>query len=60
MSAFDLASFIANNKEDEAQKIIHNAMKEFDNLAISFSGAEDVVLIDMAIKSQQKRTCVLS
>ena len=53
MSAFDLASFIANNKEDEAQKIIHNAMKAFDNIAISFSGAEDVVLIDMAVKANK-------
>lgn len=53
MPAFDLASFIANNKEDEAQKILHNAMKEFDNIAISFSGAEDVVLIDMAIKAKK-------
>ena len=53
MPTFDLASFIANNKEDEAQKILHNALKEFDNIAISFSGAEDVVLIDMAVKAKK-------
>jgi len=53
MSTFDLASFVANNVADEAQKIIHNAMKEFDNIAISFSGAEDVVLIDMAVKANK-------
>ena len=28
-------------------------MKEFDNIAISFSGAEDVVLIDMAVKAKK-------
>ncbi len=30
------------------QKIIKHALKEFENIAISFSGAEDVVLIEMA------------
>ncbi|MGA7952757.1 MAG: phosphoadenylyl-sulfate reductase [Gloeobacterales cyanobacterium] len=30
------------------QKILERALSLFDNLAISFSGAEDVVLIDMA------------
>lgn len=30
------------------RKIIRHALAEFDNIAISFSGAEDVVLIDMA------------
>ncbi|MGR0277564.1 phosphoadenylyl-sulfate reductase [Marinomonas dokdonensis] len=53
MSSFDLAAFIESNKADEAQKIIHNALKHFDNIAISFSGAEDVVLIDMAIKAKK-------
>jgi len=53
MSTFDLASFIASNNEDQAQKILHNALKAFDNIAISFSGAEDVVLIDMAVKAKK-------
>lgn len=30
------------------RKILKHALNEFDNIAISFSGAEDVVLIDMA------------
>ena len=30
--------------------IIRLALENFDNIAISFSGAEDVVLIDMATK----------
>ena len=32
------------------QEIIRYALESFDNIAISFSGAEDVVLIDMAAK----------
>ncbi|MAF17412.1 MAG: phosphoadenylyl-sulfate reductase [Marinomonas sp.] len=53
MSNFDLDAFVARHKADEAQKIIHSALKEFDNIAISFSGAEDVVLIDMAVKAKK-------
>lgn len=34
------------------QDIIKLALSSFENVAISFSGAEDVVLIDMAIKSK--------
>lgn len=33
------------------QDIIKLALNSFDNIAISFSGAEDVVLIDMAVKT---------
>jgi len=29
--------------------ILRKALESFDNIAISFSGAEDVVLIDMAL-----------
>lgn len=32
------------------QKILRYALKNFDSIALSFSGAEDVVLIDMAVK----------
>lgn len=32
------------------QQILAHALAQFDNIAISFSGAEDVVLVDMAIK----------
>ncbi|MBR7888983.1 phosphoadenylyl-sulfate reductase [Marinomonas sp. A79] len=53
MSAFDLTSFIAHHQEDAAQKILHSAMSAFDNIAVSFSGAEDVVLIDMAVKANK-------
>jgi len=53
MTPFDLDTFTQANTDDAAQKIIHNALKEFDNIAISFSGAEDVVLIDMAVKAKK-------
>jgi len=41
------------NKELESKKpqdVLAYALKEFSNIAISFSGAEDVVLIDMAVR----------
>lgn len=34
-----------------AQDVISAALEKFENIAISFSGAEDVVLIDLAAKS---------
>ncbi len=36
------------------QEILELALKEFKNIAISFSGAEDVVLIDMVKKIRQE------
>jgi phosphoadenosine phosphosulfate reductase len=36
--------------EQSPQQIIKRALSLFDNISISFSGAEDVVLIDMAYK----------
>lgn len=53
MSQFDVDAFIAPFDADAAQKMIHAALAEFDNIAISFSGAEDVVLIDMAVKAKK-------
>lgn len=45
---------VASIAEDYSKKspldIIELGLKSFDNIAISFSGAEDVVLIDMAVK----------
>ena len=37
-------------KDRSPQDIIALALEQFDNIAISFSGAEDVVLVDMAVK----------
>ncbi len=34
----------------QPKQIIKAAFEKFENIAISFSGAEDVVLIDLALK----------
>lgn len=36
-------------KSKNPRKILRTALETFDNIAISFSGAEDVVLIDLAV-----------
>ena len=46
----DIASLNADLSSQSPQKILAIALSQFDNIAISFSGAEDVVLIDMAHK----------
>ena len=44
---------LANEYKNESpEKIIKLALENFNNIAISFSGAEDIVLIDMAKKIQ--------
>jgi len=44
----DIAKLEAELVNQSPQKILERAFSLFDNIAISFSGAEDVVLIDMA------------
>lgn len=46
----DIPSLNAELSQQSPQKILQRALSQFDNIAISFSGAEDVVLIDMAHK----------
>ncbi|KAM3109736.1 phosphoadenylyl-sulfate reductase [Phormidesmis sp. 146-33] len=46
----DIPSLDAELSQQSPQKILQRALSQFDNIAISFSGAEDVVLIDMAHK----------
>jgi phosphoadenosine phosphosulfate reductase len=46
----DIPSLDAELSQQSPQKILQWALSQFDNIAISFSGAEDVVLIDMAHK----------
>lgn len=46
----DVSSLEEELKQQTPQKILERALSHFDNIAISFSGAEDVVLIDMACK----------
>jgi phosphoadenosine phosphosulfate reductase len=50
----DIASLEAELSKQTPQKILERALSLFDNIAISFSGAEDVVLIDMAHKINPK------
>lgn len=46
--ALDIPSLDTELTNQTPQKILERAFGLFDNIAISFSGAEDVVLIDMA------------
>ncbi len=50
MTAIDTVDIDAQLQLQQPQEIIAYALEQFDNLAISFSGAEDIVLIDMAVK----------
>jgi phosphoadenosine phosphosulfate reductase len=49
MTAFNLPSAQAELHNKKPRTILKKALESFDNIAISFSGAEDVVLIDMAV-----------
>lgn len=49
----DISSLNATLSSQSPQKILATALSQLDNIAISFSGAEDVVLIDMAHKINQ-------
>ncbi len=46
----DIAKLALEYADKSPQEILKLALDKFDNIAISFSGAEDVVLIDMASK----------
>ncbi|QPK61931.1 phosphoadenylyl-sulfate reductase [Methylomonas sp. LL1] len=50
MTAFDLANAQKELQGKNPRTILKTALANFDNIAISFSGAEDVVLIDMAMQ----------
>ncbi len=53
MADFDIASLQAELVGKSPRVILKKALSLFDNIAISFSGAEDVVLIDMAVALRQ-------
>lgn len=46
----DIANLALEYADKSPQEILKLALDKFENIAISFSGAEDVVLIDMASK----------
>ena len=48
ITALDIPALDAELCTQSPAKIIAKALSLFDNISISFSGAEDVVLIDMA------------
>jgi phosphoadenosine phosphosulfate reductase len=50
MTAFDIQTLQTELQNKNPRIILKKALGLFDNIAISFSGAEDVVLIDMAVK----------
>ena len=50
MTAFDLQTVQQELQGKNPRTILKTALAGFDNIAISFSGAEDVVLIDMAVQ----------
>jgi len=50
MTAFDIETLQTELQNKNPRVILKKALELFDNIAISFSGAEDVVLIDMAVK----------
>ena len=47
---FNISEIQSEYKTKSPQQILRLALNQFENIAISFSGAEDVVLIDMASK----------
>lgn len=49
-SALDIKAVAADYIHKDPREIVAYALETFDNIAISFSGAEDVVLVDMASK----------
>ncbi len=50
MTSIDTVDLDAKLQEQSPQEILDYALEQFDNIVISFSGAEDAVLIDMAAK----------
>jgi len=48
--SFNPEALAAEYADKSPQEILKLALDSYDNIAISFSGAEDVVLVDMAVK----------
>lgn len=46
---FDVTVLAADYETRDPREILELALKSFQNIAVSFSGAEDVVLVDMAV-----------
>jgi phosphoadenosine phosphosulfate reductase len=50
VETLDTAALASKYDQKHPSEILKLALEQFDNIAISFSGAEDVVLVDMASK----------
>ncbi len=50
MTTFDTAKLAGDYANESPQKILELALNHFDNLWLSFSGADDIVVLDMAWK----------
>lgn len=50
MTSFDITQLQNELLHKNPRRILKAALAHFDNIAISFSGAEDVILIDMAVQ----------
>jgi phosphoadenosine phosphosulfate reductase len=56
MNAADIDDLQSQLQQKSPRIILKSALAAFDNIAISFSGAEDVVLIDMALSIRKDIT----
>lgn len=54
MTLFDPNQFVLENDRQSPKEILRAAYQAFGELTLSFSGAEDVVLIDLALKVAPK------
>jgi len=50
LSNLEITTLADQHKNSEPQEILKLALESYDNIAVSFSGAEDVVLIDLAAR----------
>ena len=51
MKNFDTAQLADDYAKQSPQKILELALEHFDNLWLSFSGANDIVVLDMAVNA---------
>jgi phosphoadenosine phosphosulfate reductase len=54
MTSFDIQAIQTQLKSKKPRAILKAALENFDNIAISFSGAEDVILIDIALQMKKE------
>lgn len=50
LSSQDIEQLAAEYQDKDPQEVLALAFEHYNNIAIAFSGAEDVVLVDMAVK----------